>query len=207
MGIQGEKVSPIRAEMANDRRTEIDAVLAVRAGDRNAFGRLVALHQNRLYSLMVMMLRDRSAAEHIVQDAFVRAFTHLHQYDEHRPFYPWIAAIAVRMAQSWLRHRARRSEREDDAFDLERAPSASADPLDTLIADERGRTLWQAVASLPGAQRAAVFLYYRQDMKLKDVATALGVTGGTIKTLLFRARRRLRGLISPADEAGVESEE
>jgi len=201
----GDRFAPRRGRPHGERKAEIDAVLAVRAGDRNAFGRLVALHQNRLFSLMTMMLRDAGVAEQITQDAFVRAFMHLHRYDEHRPFYPWLAAIAVRLGQSWFRSRARQTEREDAGADPEHAPAAEADPLDALITNQQSRDLWRAVTSLPGAQRAAVFLYYRQDMKLKDVATALGVTGGTVKTLLFRARQRLRGLIGPAD--GAESEE
>jgi RNA polymerase sigma-70 factor (ECF subfamily) len=60
------------------------------------------------------------------------------------------------------------------------------------MTDESGRRLWRHVAALPSGQRTVVLLYYRREMKLTDIAHALGVTTGTVKTLLFRARRRLR---------------
>jgi RNA polymerase sigma-70 factor (ECF subfamily) len=64
--------------------------------------------------------------------------------------------------------------------------------LNSLLADERDREIWRAVAALPSGERTAVILYYREDMTVRDIAHALGVTVGTVKTLLFRARRHLR---------------
>jgi DNA-directed RNA polymerase specialized sigma24 family protein len=69
----------------------------------------------------------------------VRAFTRLHLYDEHRPFYPWLATIAVRLAQNWLtRHRR---EWRGAPLDPEREPALATDPIDKLITDERDRRL------------------------------------------------------------------
>lgn len=170
-----------------------EAIDAIRRGDRTAFARLVGLYERRLFSLSVMMTRDRSGAEEVTQDAFVRAFVHLDAYDERRPFYPWLATIAVRLAQNWLTRRTRISRREGSqlqpAFD---AATETVDPLSTLIADESDRRLWQTVAALPYGERTTVVLYYRQDMTVRDIARAMGVTGGTVKTMLFRARHRLR---------------
>ena len=84
-----------------------DAVRRIRAGDRDAFGVLVERYQGRLYGLALMMVRDPAGAEDVAQDAFVRAFLHLDQYDAARPFYPWLASIAVRLAQNWLCSRGR----------------------------------------------------------------------------------------------------
>jgi RNA polymerase sigma-70 factor (ECF subfamily) len=71
--------------------------------------------------------------------------------------------------------------------------------LNTLIADERDRRIWQAVAALPSGERTAVILYYREEMAVRDIAGALGVTSGTIKALLFRARRHLRQRFEASD--------
>lgn len=177
------------------------AVLAVRGGDREAFGRLVELYQKKLFGLTLMMLRDPSGAEEVTQDAFVRAFTHLDLYDERRPFYPWIATIAVRLAQTWLRRRALVTQREGTEIAPEHEPAATTDPLGELITDESDRRLWRSVAALPSGERTAVFLYYRQEMKVNDVARTLGVTSGTVKTMLFRARQKLRE--SSMDDAGL----
>lgn len=79
-----------------------------------------------------------------------------------------------------------------------------APALTMLIANERDRRLWQAVAALSSGERTAVILYYRDEMPVRDIAGALGVTTGTIKTLLFRARRHLRGRLDAATIAHEE---
>ena len=166
--------------------------------DPEAFGRLVHTYQGRLFGLVLMMVRQPAGAEEVAQDAFVRAYTHLDHYDETRPFYPWLASIAVRLAQNWLRRHARTERREGTPLDSAPEPATTEEALTALIADERGRELWQAVAALPSGERTAVILYYRDEMAVRDIARALGVTTGTIKTLLFRARRHLRGRLEAA---------
>jgi RNA polymerase sigma-70 factor, ECF subfamily len=185
--------------------TDADRVLvrAVRRGDREAFGELVQRYQARLFGLVLMMVRRPAAAEEVTQDAFVRAYIHLDRYDEHRPLYPWLATIAVRLAQNWLRAQQRTTEREGTPLESAREPGEAAGTLEMLIGDERSRRIWQAVAALPSAERTAVMLYYRQEMGVSDIAGALGVTTGTVKTLLFRARRHLRERLQAS--AGRES--
>ena len=165
-----------------------DVLRELRRGDHDAFARLVQEYQHRLFGLTLMILRDRSAAEEITQDAFIRAFTHIGQYDTRRPFYPWLATIAVRLSQNRLR--AGRSQTLD-INDPRLSPETDT-ALDTLLADERNRRLWRAVATLPYGERTAVMLFYNHEMSVSEIASALGVTSGTVKTLLFRARRHLR---------------
>lgn len=175
-----------------------DAVRDVRRGDRDAFGLLVHKYQGRLFALVLMMVRQPAGAEEVAQDTFFRAYTHLDHYDEGRPFYPWLATIAVRLAQNWLRRHGRDVRRESAPLDSAHEPAAAASALNGLIADERSRRLWAAVASLASGERTVITLYYRDEMPVDDIARSLGVTAGTIKTLLFRARRHLRTRIGPA---------
>ena len=72
-------------------------------------------------------------------------------------------------------------------------------------ADEENRHVWNAVSSLPSGERTAVTLYYRDEMPVSDIARALGVTAGTIKTLLFRARRHLRERMARTQTDGAAS--
>ena len=182
-----------------------DVVRDVRRGDREAFGHLVRTYQGRLFGLVLMMVRQPAGAEEVTQDAFVRAYTHIHHYDESRPFYPWLASIAVRLAQNWLRRHGRTVRREGASLDSAEEPGATASALTALIANERSRRLWHAVAALSSGERTAVILYYRDGMAVRDIASALGVTTGTIKTLLFRARRHLRGRLEAAAIPHVET--
>lgn len=176
---------------ARTREREIvrSAIFAVRAGRTETYARIVELYQIRLFNLVLMGLRDRAAAEDIVQEAFVRAYTHLNAYDAQRDFYPWLATIAVRLAQNWrrrIREHATEAPDEQEEIQLER------DVLHDVIVDESSRRLWLAVAALPPTERMAMIMYYRQEMKIEEIARALGVTDGTIKTSLFRARAKLR---------------
>jgi RNA polymerase sigma-70 factor (ECF subfamily) len=184
---------------------ERPAVLAARAGDAAAFTKLVEKYQHRVLGLSLTILRNRAAAEEVAQDAFVRAFVNLDRYDATRPFYPWIAAIAVKLAQTWLRRRSQHAGSDDDSLDAESDAHADG-PLRELISDERSRRLWSLVTSLPRAQSAAVFLYYKQDLKVDEVAQTLGVTSGTIKTLLSRARHTLRERLEPSDFEAIDHE-
>ena len=146
------------------------AIRAVRLGDREAYGRLVELYQGRIFGLALIIVRHRSGAEEVAQDTFLRAFTHLDQYDEHRPFYPWIATIAVRLAQNWLKRHARVTMHEPAVLEQMDEPATTADLLDELITDERSRHLWRSVAGLPSGERTVIILYYHDDMKIRDIA-------------------------------------
>jgi RNA polymerase sigma-70 factor (ECF subfamily) len=122
----------------------------------------------------------------------VRAYTHIGQYDAHRPLYPWLAAVAVRLAQNWLRQHGRTVHREGTVLEEAREPAAPGGALKAMIVNERSRQLWEEVAALSSGERTALTLFYHDDMSVSDIARALGVTNGTVKTLLFRARRHLR---------------
>src|SRR6185295_1699811 len=103
-----------------------------------------------------------------------------------------------------LRRHARRERHHDAQESVEDVPDAgAAAPLASLLEGEASSRLWQSVAALPAGERAAVVLHYRDEMPVRDVARTLGVTSGTIKTLLFRARRHLRERLAGA---GPESE-
>ena len=94
-----------------------------------------------------------------------------------------------------------------DEEELSEAVSAStADQLTALITDEGDRRLWRSVSALSSGERTAVVLFYRQGMKVREIAYALGVTDGTVKTLLFRARRHLRQRLDATVEGRVREE-
>ena len=179
-----------------------EAVRAIRGGDREALARLVQRYQRRVFGLVLMVVRRPAAADEVTQDAFVRAYIHIDQYDEQRPFYPWLAAIAVRLSQNWLHRQARTIRREGTALEDAQEPSADAKALHRLIVAESDQEIWNAVAALPSGERTAVILYYREELAVRDIAHALGVTTGTVKTLLFRARRHLRERLQAPNTIG-----
>jgi RNA polymerase sigma-70 factor (ECF subfamily) len=107
-----------------------------------------------------------------------------------------LARIAFRLAQTY------RSRHRSDELPLTAeldTPAGTVNALEDLIRNEQSRALWQEVFDLPAGERAAVVLFYQQELSVRQVAEALGVTSGTIKTFLFRARRHLRQRLTDPD--------
>lgn len=183
-----------------------DIVQRVRAGDVDAFGQIVKGYERRVFALAVMILRNREGAGDVTQDAFVRAFERLDLYDVRRPFYPWLATITVRLSRNWLARHSPGARRETP-IQPESSAYASAAPaaLDLLVAEDEGRHLWRLVEQLPLGERTAVVLHYRQELSVSEVASAIGVTVGTVKTLLFRARQHLRASLAGATPSAIRS--
>ena len=183
-----------------------DIVQRVRAGDVDAFGQIVKGYERRVFALAVMILRNREGADDVTQDAFVRAFERLDLYDVRRPFYPWLATIATRLSTNWLARHSPGARRETP-IQPESSAYASAAPaaLDVLVAEDEGRHLWRLVERLPLGERTAVVLHYRQELSVSEVASAIGVTAGTVKTLLFRARQHLRASLAGATPSTIRS--
>lgn len=180
----------------SERQTVRAAIAAVRGGDAEAFATVVEIYRRRIFGLVLMTTRDRDAAEDVMQQSFIRAYTNLARYDQRRDFHPWLATIAIRLAQNWLKRQGRTAAREHTGTPLEHEDTTTPDLLGGLIEDENARRLWLAVAALPQGERMAVLLHYREEMKIGEVAGALGVTEGTVKTLLFRGRRKLRNMMA-----------
>jgi len=183
-----------------------DIVQRVRAGDVDAFGQIVKGYERRVFALAVMILRNREGADDVTQDAFVRAFERLDLYDVRRPFYPWLATITIRLSRNWLARHSPGARRET-AIQPESSAYASAASaaLDVLVAEDEGRHLWRLVERLPLGERTAVVLHYRQELSVSEVASAIGVTAGTVKTLLFRARQHLRASLAGATPSTIRS--
>ena len=183
-----------------------DIVQRVRAGDVDAFGQIVKGYERRVFALAVMILRNREGADDVTQDAFVRAFERLDLYDVRRPFYPWLATITMRLSRNWLARHSPGARRETP-IQPESSAYASAAPaaLDVLAAEDEGRRLWRLVERLPLGERTAVVLHYRQELSVSEVASAIGVTAGTVKTLLFRARQHLRASLAGATPSTIRS--
>ena len=183
-----------------------DIVQRVRAGDVDAFGQIVKGYERRVFALAVMILRNREGADDVTQDAFVRAFERLDLYDVRRPFYPWLATITMRLSRNWLARHSPGARRETP-IQPESSAYASAAPaaLDVLVAEDEGRQLWRLVERLPLGERTAVVLHYRQELSVSEVASAIGVTAGTVKTLLFRARQHLRASLAGATPSTIRS--
>ena len=195
-----QQTAPVGSPTAEQRAR--DALAAVRGGDTEAFARIVDLYQAQVMTLALALMREPGAAEELTQDAFVRAYRHLDSFDDRRPFYPWLAKITYRLAQSARQCRAREASRRA-AAESNRQPRSDDDPAVALLADEQARHLWRAVQCLPAGERAAVVLYYRNGLRVSEAAQVMGVSAGAVKTFLSRARRHLAVALSPSEQTAA----
>jgi len=176
------------------------AVARLRRGDVGGLEALVRAYQARAVRAAYLVTRDRALAEEVVQEAFVRAYERIGQFDPARPFGPWFVRSVVNAA-------VRAAEREGR---LAWAPAADppaeagSGPEALAVAAENREALWAALGQLAPGQRAAVVLRYFLDLDVAESAARLGVPAGTLKRRLHDARRRLRALLAPALAGGPE---
>ena len=196
--------APSVGTAAESGAAESDAALLARhvAGDRDAFGVLVARHRDRLWAVALRTLGDREEAADALQDALVSAFRSAHTFQGRSAVTTWLHRIVVNACLDRARRSATRRTRPlDDESESVLGLDEGAD-----VSAERGelrRELGSALATLPQEQRAALVLVDMQGYPVAEAAEILGVPVGTVKSRCARGRARLvpltahlRGVVS-----------
>jgi RNA polymerase sigma-70 factor (ECF subfamily) len=177
----------------------------VEAGDRDAarerFGGLVVLLQRRAVRIAFQYLRDAADADEAVQDAFVKVFLHIDQYRSELPFDVWFTRILVNSALDRLKARGRQqrwishSTDEDNGRPAEQVPANDPSHERRLLAKERWEQVTKAVAALPDRQRMVFTLCHLDERTPAEISAATGMSQATVRVHLFRALRKLRGVL------------
>ena len=166
---------------------DADAAAAA-AGDRTAFERLYRRHVDRVFTLCVRMAGDRTRAEELTQDVFVRAWEKLHLFRGDSSFGTWIHRLAVNVVLNARKSEGRRWSRVEDDEEgdgVDRIASVPSAPGDRMDLDA-------AIAKLPPGARRVFTLHDVEGYKHEEIAEMLGVTSGATKAQLHRARLLLR---------------
>jgi RNA polymerase sigma-70 factor (ECF subfamily) len=164
-----------------------DVALAV-AGDQRAFERLYRLHLSRVHSLARRMVGGDADPDELTQDVFVRAWERLSTYRGEAAFGTWLHRLAVNVILNWRRSEAGERRWIEDGVEtdlLEGAHRFGAEGLD----------LEGAIARLPPGARRVFVLHDVEGFKHEEIAAMTGVTAGTSKAQLHRARMLLRALL------------
>ena len=175
------------------------------AGDQDAardlFSQIVARQQRRASRIAWHYLRDASDGDEAVQDAFVKAYTHIGSFQRNLSFEVWFTRILIngcldrqkaRMRRSrWLLPASDTAPRDQDAIARASRPSDQS-PEELVLAREWRDELAAAVKRLPGRQRSVFLLCHYSDHSTRDVAEMTGLNESTVRVHLFRAIRKLR---------------
>jgi RNA polymerase sigma-70 factor, ECF subfamily len=185
------------------------AVKALQAEGRHAEAReryteLVVRHQRRASRIAYHYLRNSADTDEAVQDAFVKAYSHLSTFREELPFEVWFTRILINGCLDRIKARTRRerwllpmpdSGSGDRGF-AERTPGRGPSPEDLVLARERRQKLASALARLPDRQRSVFMLSHYEGCTSREVSAITGLNESTVRVHLFRAIRKLRGLLT-----------
>lgn len=170
-----------------DRREERELVeLAKR--DPNAFGELYDRHFQQIYRFVYSRVGEQSAAEDVTQVVFMKALAGIGRYqDTGRPFQAWLYQIAVNA----IADRYRAAKPVED-IDEQRGLAVEGSVEDLAAHRDEMRRIWALVERLPQPQRTAMVLKFQEDLKIEDIAIAMGKSPGAVKLLIHRAVTKLR---------------
>jgi RNA polymerase sigma-70 factor (ECF subfamily) len=182
-------------ETKMDSQKAIDHALMrrVQQEDYEAFEELVGRYKARLINLIYRMLNDQSEAEDLVQETFLRVWTHRQDYDFSYCLSTWIYTIALNLAKNELRRY--RKFKFINMLDLASKGVELADPK--MGPSALGHMLQQAIAGLPAKYKTAFLLRDVEQMSYEEVAQILGVPLGTVKSRVNRARAELKEQLKP----------
>src|SRR5271170_3988238 len=178
-------------------------VRKAQAGDRLAFDELVRRHDRGVLRLALNLVHRPEDARDIYQEGFLRAYRNLHRFRFECSFYTWLYRIVTNVALDHLRRRT--SHREDQApvpeeseggtrdfFDRQPELSAGANPEKSLLGQELGKHIQEAMKRLSPRERLVFEMKHYQGLRLRAIGDLLGTSEETAKNSLFRATRKLR---------------
>ena len=169
--------------------------LQIQAGSQQALAELVNRHHSPLIGYLYRMLGgNRALAEDLVQETFLRVLRSIHHYKHPRPFKPWLYAIATNLVRDHYKKadtQRTQSILDDGIFQ----DNISSTPEDSLLAADEAHQVSEAISSLPTHQRETIVLRYYQGLSHREIAEALSIPVGTVKSRLSLGLMRLRELI------------
>src|ERR671924_1654464 len=193
----GAAASAVKALQADGRHAEA----------RDRYAELVSRHQRRAARIAFHYLRDSAEADEAVQDAFVKAYSHLASFREELPFEVWFTRILINGCLDRIKARTRRErwmvqmpEFPNQAQGYaDRIAGSGPSPEAQLLARERRQQLAAALAKLPERQRSVFMLSHYEGCTSREVSAITGLNESTVRVHLFRAIRKLRGLLASGE--------
>jgi RNA polymerase sigma-70 factor (ECF subfamily) len=185
--------------------TDEEIVTRIVSGDGALFEILMRRHNQRIYRAVRAVLRGDEDAEDVMQEAYLNAYQHLHQFEGRAQFSTWLTRIAVNAAlarrgkRGWSMDKA--VSDDNDESHLEVVKSDAPDPEQTTLTAELREVMEREVSALPDTFRAAFVLREVEGLSTADTAEVLGISEDLVKTRLHRARTTLRERLY--DRAGV----
>ncbi len=174
--------------MAIEERTDPELVQACLAGGVSAYAELVRRHQNSVFGLAVSMTRNREDAEDMAQEAFIRAYSKLDQYNPDFAFRSWILQICSNRTKNLFRARMNRRNVEEKHL------NEIAVVEDAVMPDFQ--EVEDALGTLPPKLGAPLRLKYMENLSYEEISAVLGIGVSAAKMRVMRARKQLQEVLT-----------
>jgi RNA polymerase sigma-70 factor (ECF subfamily) len=188
--------------------TDEALVAAAQGEDMAAFEELVARHRDKIYARAFSMMRNEDAAVDLSQEAWVKGWQRLKQFQGEASSVTWMTRIVINLCLDQLRKQKRLradsiEQMDEDLGGVERQmPVISPNPTERLEQQELRQRIDRAMAQLSYEHRTVLILHEFEELEYKEIAKRMGCSIGTVMSRLFYARRRLAALL-----AGLKREE
>ena len=188
--------------------TDEELVAAAQSEDMAAFEELVARHRDKIYARAFSMMRNEDAAVDLSQEAWVKGWQRLKQFQGEASFLTWMTRIVINLCLDQLRKQKRLradsiEQMEEELGGVERQmPVITPNPTEGLEQQELRQRIDRAMAQLSYEHRTVLVLHEFEDLEYKEIAKRMECSIGTVMSRLFYARRRLAALL-----AGFKREE
>jgi RNA polymerase sigma factor (sigma-70 family) len=190
--------------------TEAMLVAAAKRRQQGAFEQLCERSAQRILRTTLRITRNREDAEDAVQDAFLKAFTHMKDFDGRSSFSTWLTRIAINSALMLLRKRRLGREISVDSFadqnekgQVWEISDPTPGPETQYLQEERERLLWRAISTLRPSVRKVVELQLSRDCAMKETAKTTGISVCAAKSRLFHAKAAIRKSLRPKTIGGA----
>ena len=208
------KLDPVPAHTLPSQVVKADEpilVAAAKAGDVSAFETLVSRYERKIFRLTQNITQNREDAEDAMQEAFLKAFEHLGEFEGNSRFYTWLVRIAVNQALMKLRRRRPNVVSLDDEIDTgeDMMPRDVEDwgpsPIERYEQTELSGILSRVISELDPPFRIVFQLRDIEQLSTEETAEALGLSVPAVKSRLLRARLKLRQKLNQYFRRGTDS--
>ncbi|MDQ2985755.1 MAG: sigma-70 family RNA polymerase sigma factor [Armatimonadota bacterium] len=190
--------------MENRIPSDIALIERAQRGDRDAVDQLVLKYQARAYQFAYRLTGNPDDASDLVAEAFVRVYTALPRFRKDSQFTTWLFRIVTNCFLDQKKKQSRRPTTQlDDARIDPDAHSTIVDqesPIESSERAEREQVMQSAIEELPESQRAMIVMFHVENLSYEDIAGAMDMPIGTVKSRLNRARLALREILEPYEE-------
>lgn len=188
---------------------DVELVQAARTGDMVAFEQLVARHRDKIYARAFMMMRNEDEAVDLSQEAWVKGWQRLVQFQGESSFTTWMTRIVINLCLDQLRKRKRQRAESIEALEEESGgverlmPVVLVNPTERLERAELRVRIDEAMSKLSEAHRTVLVLHEFEHMEYKNIAKTMNCSIGTVMSRLFYARRKMASLLQDLKQTGA----